>query len=130
LSAAELALAKAEATGLGTTLGPTVPWLFLPLRAPEGAIGVIGVALPNDAPLNPEVRTLFETVAELTATALERARLGQEISAARTAAAAERVRNTLLASISHDFRTPLASILGAATSLIEYSAQAAGAGPA
>jgi K+-sensing histidine kinase KdpD len=120
LSAAEHALAKGEATGLATAFCPTVPWLFLPLRTPEGAIGVIGVAMPTDAPLSPEARTLFETVAELTATALERARLGQEISAARTAAEAERVRNTLLASISHDFRTPLASILGAATSLIEY----------
>ncbi len=123
LSAADLALAKGEATGLATTLCPAVPWLFLPLRTPEGTIGVIGVALPNNAPLTPEARTLFETVAELTATALERARLGQEISAARTAAEAERVRNTLLASISHDFRTPLASILGAATSLIDYGAR-------
>ena len=40
--------------------------------------------------------------------------------AARSAAETERVRNTLLASISHDFRTPLASILGSATSLIDY----------
>src|SRR4029450_13140542 len=39
---------------------------------------------------------------------------------ARTAAETERVRNTLLASISHDFRTPLASILGSATSLLDY----------
>ncbi|WP_052954495.1 DUF4118 domain-containing protein [Microvirga vignae] len=122
-SAAQIALAKGEATGSGTAHCETVPWLFLPLRAPEGAIGVIGVAQPGNASLDPETRTLFETVAELTATALERARLGQEISAARTAAEAERVRNTLLASISHDFRTPLASILGAATSLIEYGAR-------
>src|SRR4051812_19105220 len=53
-------------------------------------------------------------------TALERARLAEEVNAARAAAETERVRNTLLASISHDFRTPLASILGAATSLIDY----------
>ena len=51
---------------------------------------------------------------------LDRAALGREILVARTAAASERVRNTMLASISHDFRTPLASILGSATSLIEY----------
>jgi two-component system sensor histidine kinase KdpD len=126
LAAADLALRNGEATGLGTALCPTVPWLFLPLRAPEGAIGVIGVAQSDGTDLNPEERTSFETVAELTATALERARLGQEISAARTAAEAERVRNTLLASISHDFRTPLASILGAATSLIEYGARLPG----
>ncbi|WP_052003178.1 DUF4118 domain-containing protein [Microvirga sp. BSC39] len=120
LSAANLALTKGETTGAGTTLCPSIPWLFLPLRTPDGAVGVIGLAQANDAPLDPMARTLFETLAELTATALERARLGQEVSAARTAAEAERIRNTLLASVSHDFRTPLASILGAATSLIEY----------
>ncbi|WP_262266129.1 DUF4118 domain-containing protein [Microvirga yunnanensis] len=123
LAAADLALMQGEPVGAGTALCPTVPWLFLPLRTPEGATGVIGIALPDDAPVDPEARVMFETVAELTATALERARLGQEISAARTAAEAERIRNTLLASISHDFRTPLASILGAATSLIEYGAR-------
>ena len=51
------------------------------------------------------------------------ARLAEEIVRAHAAAETERVRNTLLASISHDFRTPLASILGAATSLIEYGAR-------
>jgi K+-sensing histidine kinase KdpD len=120
LSAAGRACTSGEATGIGTPHDRAVPWTFLPLRTPEGPIGVVGVALLDGEPLDSEARTHFETVAELTATALERARLGQEISAARTAAEAERVRNTLLASISHDFRTPLASILGAATSLIEY----------
>ena len=67
--------------------------------------------------------TLLQTLAELTSTALERARLGQEISSARTAAETERMRNILLSSISHDFRTPLASVLGAATSLIDYGAK-------
>jgi two-component system sensor histidine kinase KdpD len=56
-------------------------------------------------------------------TALERARLAEEVNNIRAAAEAERVRNTLLASISHDFRTPLASILGAASSLIDYGAR-------
>jgi K+-sensing histidine kinase KdpD len=56
-------------------------------------------------------------------TAIERARLAEEVTSARAAAETERVRNTLLASVSHDFRTPLASILGAATSLIEYGAR-------
>lgn len=123
LAAATLALSQEQATGAGTSVDPTIPWLFLPLRTPSGAIGVLGVAHPNNAPLTPEARTLVETLAELTATALERARLAQEITTTRAAAEAERIRNTLLASISHDFRTPLASILGAATSLIEYGAR-------
>lgn len=74
---------------------------------------------------------MFLAIAVLTSTiagrekdqATRAARLGREIVTARTAAETERVRNTLLASISHDFRTPLASILGAATSLIDYGAK-------
>lgn len=63
---------------------------------------------------------MLETLAEQTATALDRASLAREIASARSAAETERVRNILLASISHDFRTPLASILGSATGLLEY----------
>src|SRR6185312_2860313 len=55
------------------------------------------------------------------AAALERALLASEMVSAKTATETERVRNTVLASISHDFRTPLSSILGSATSLIDYS---------
>jgi two-component system, OmpR family, sensor histidine kinase KdpD len=74
---------------------------------------------------------MFLAIAVLTSTiagrakgeATRAARLSQEIITARMATETERVRNTLLASISHDFRTPLASILGAATSLIDYGAK-------
>ena len=73
------------------------------------------------APLDSEARALLDTLSEQAAAALERASLAREMVSARTATETERVRNTLLASISHDFRTPLSSILGAATSLIGYS---------
>jgi two-component system sensor histidine kinase KdpD len=59
-------------------------------------------------------------LSEQAAAALERASLARDMVSARTATETERVRNTLLASISHDFRTPLSSILGSATSLIDY----------
>ena len=71
-------------------------------------------------PLDSEARALLDTLSEQTAAALERASLSREMVSARTATETERVRNTLLASISHDFRTPLSSILGSATSLIDY----------
>ena len=67
----------------------------------------------GDTPLDSEARALLDTLAEQTAAALERASLSREMVSARTATETERVRNTLLASISHDFRTPLSSILGA-----------------
>ncbi len=50
VAAADLALTQGEATGAGTAHCPTVPWLFLPLRTPEGAVGVIGAALSDDVP--------------------------------------------------------------------------------
>src|SRR5262249_50621813 len=78
-------------------------------------------AVEKDAPpFDAEARALLDTLVEQTAAALERALLTREMVNARTATETERVRNTLLASVSHDFRTPLSSILGSATSLIDY----------
>lgn len=124
LDGAGIAFGNSEPTGTGTAVLPNLHWVFLPLRTPHGPVGVLAVAQGGSQPgLDADARTLLETVAELTATALERARLGHEITTARTAAESEKVRNTLLTSVSHDFRTPLASILGAATALIEYGAK-------
>ncbi|MET0527312.1 MAG: sensor histidine kinase KdpD [Microvirga sp.] len=122
MTAARWAFERDEAAGAETGTLPKVPWYFFPLRASHGRVGVIGLksGVEKGPHLDAEVRTLFETLAELTATALERSRLTREIMAAKTATETERVRNTFLASISHDFRTPLASILGAATSLLSY----------
>ena len=93
----------------------------MPLRIGDKTLGVIGVAKPaGSAPLDSEARALLDTLSEQTAAALERASLAREMVSAKTATETERVRNTLLASISHDFRTPLSSILGSATSLIDY----------
>ncbi|GGK44991.1 sensor histidine kinase [Salinarimonas ramus] len=118
LSAARWAFEKNEPAGADTGTLPNVPWYFVPLRGGAGPIGVLGVAEPADgAPIEDEARALLDTLAEQTSAALERARLAREMAAVKTAAETERVRNILLASISHDFRTPLASILGAATSL-------------
>jgi len=121
MTAARWALTHDEPAGADTATLPTVPWFFLPLRTTRGRVGVVGVARPpNGGPLDSEARALLDALADQTAAALERAALSREILTARTAAETERVRNTLLASISHDFRTPLSSILGSATSLIDY----------
>jgi two-component system, OmpR family, sensor histidine kinase KdpD len=120
-TAARWALEHDEPAGANTGTLPNVAWLFLPLKTPRAAFGVVGVGRNEDgATLDPEARTLLETIAEQMAAALDRASLSREMVSARSAAEAERVRNTLLTSISHDFRTPLASILGSATSLIDY----------
>ena len=68
----------------------------------------------------PEQRHLLETFAGQIALAWERAALGEEAAASRVAAESESLRNTLLASISHDLRTPLAVIVGAASTLARH----------
>ncbi|WP_018390753.1 sensor histidine kinase KdpD [Ancylobacter sp. FA202] len=122
MTAAGWAFDHGEAAGAGTGTLPRAPWLFLPLGGGErgGRIGVVGIEHDGTAPLDTESAGLLGTLAEQTAAALLRTLLSAEVTRVRTAAETERVRNILLASISHDFRTPLASILGAATSLLDY----------
>jgi two-component system sensor histidine kinase KdpD len=121
MTAARWSLEHNEPAGADTATLPSVPWYFLPLKTARGSFGVIGLGRDDKGPsLDPEARALLETLAEQTAAALDRASLAREMVSIRSAAETERVRNTLLASISHDFRTPLASILGSATSLLEF----------
>ncbi len=121
MTAAHWAFTRDENAGAHTGTLPTVPWLFMPLKTPRARVGVIGVALKeSEGPLDSEARALLDALAEQTAAALERAGLARDMVSAKGAAETERVRNTLLASISHDFRTPLASILGSATSILDF----------
>ncbi|HEY1244659.1 MAG TPA: sensor histidine kinase KdpD [Hyphomicrobiaceae bacterium] len=121
MTAARWAHAHDEPAGADTATLPAVPWYFVPLRTPRSRVGVVGIAQSGEAwPPDPEARALLDTLTEQTAAALERALLTREIVSTRSAAETERVRNTLLASVSHDFRTPLSSILGSATSLLDY----------
>jgi two-component system sensor histidine kinase KdpD len=121
MTAARWAYNHAEPAGADTGTLPIVPWYFVPLRIGDKRMGVIGVGKDRQsAPLDSEARALLDTLSEQTAAALDRASLTREMVNAKTATETERVRNTLLASISHDFRTPLSSILGSATSLLDY----------
>ena len=121
MTAARWAYSHVEPAGADTGTLPIIPWYFVPLRIGAKTLGVIGVAKEQDTPpLDSETRALLDTLVEQTAAALERASLSREMVSAKTATETERVRNTLLASVSHDFRTPLSSILGSATSLLDY----------
>jgi two-component system sensor histidine kinase KdpD len=70
--------------------------------------------------LTSDQRRLLNALSDQAAVAIDRIRLAQEIEEARLVAESERLRNALLTSISHDLRTPLASIIGAVTSLRSY----------
>jgi two-component system sensor histidine kinase KdpD len=121
MTAARWAYSHNEPAGADTGTLPIIPWYFVPLRIGAKTLGVAGVAKEKDGPpLDSEARALLDTLVEQTAAALERASLSREMVSAKTATETERVRNTLLASVSHDFRTPLSSILGSATSLMDY----------
>src|SRR4051812_46029365 len=121
LEAARLSFARNEPVGCGTETLSDAQWHFIPLRTQSRSVGVVGIARDGRG-LTPdfEARALLGTLAEQTAAALERSFMAQEMVIARNTAETERVRNILLASVSHDFRTPLASILGSATSLLDY----------
>jgi two-component system sensor histidine kinase KdpD len=111
-----------HAAGRGADTLPGGRWLFLPLRTGSGPVGVIGI--DRDAPgppLTPEERRLLDALADQAAVAIERISLARGLAEARVLAETERLRSALLTSISHDLRTPLASILGTVSSLRSYA---------
>ena len=114
-AAARRCWSHGEPSGRGTATLPGGVWRFLPLRTARGRLGVLGVQAGDDPPA-PRLQAL-DTLADQAAVAWERVRLTGQ--AARTAAAAETqaLRTALLNSLSHDLRTPLAGIRGAASTL-------------
>ena len=122
MTAARWAYNHVEPAGADTGTLPIIPWYFVPLRIGDKTLGVIGIAKDKDAaPIDSEARgAARHVVGTGPRPRSDRASLAREMVSAKTATETERVRNTLLASISHDFRTPLSSILGSATSLLDY----------
>ena len=109
--------------GLGSDTLPAAPGLYVPLGEEQRIVGVLAV-LPVNARrvLLPEQSHLLSTFGGQIALALERARLAEVAEQSSLAAERETLRNTLLASISHDLRTPLAVMAGAGSTLAEHGA--------
>ena len=123
LDEADLAAAKwvwqhGSAAGRGADTLPGAKRLFLPMRTGRGTVGIVGLDSDRPGPLlTPDQKRLFDALSDQAALAIERINLSEDIDRARLAAETERLRSALLTSISHDLRTPLASILGSASSL-------------
>jgi len=116
---AQWAFDHRQAAGAETDTLPGGRALHEPLVAGEERLGVLAVELlPELRPLAPDQRELLRALARQIAGPLERARLAERADAARLAAESERLRSTLLSSVSHDLRTPLAAITGAASGLL------------
>ena len=123
IAAARWAWEHEQPAGRGAYTLPGAKRLYMPLRTGRTPIGVIG--LDNDKPgplLTPEEQRLFDALADQAAVAIERIQLVADVERARLAAEADRLRTALLSSISHDLKTPLAGILGAAGTLKDYDA--------
>jgi two-component system sensor histidine kinase KdpD len=118
-SAAQFAWDKGEAAGRGSDTLPTARWFFLPLATAERRLGVLGIAFDDDRTLARTDRRLLDALVDQIALALERLRLTEDLAATELATETERLRTALLNSVSHDLRTPLVTIIGAAGSLAE-----------
>ncbi len=109
--------------GRGSDTLPGARRLFLPLRTGRGKVAVMGIESDRPGPLlTPDQRRLLDALGDQAAVSVERITLAEDIDRARMVAETERLRSALLTSLSHDLRTPLASILGAASSLESYDA--------
>ncbi|WP_336489474.1 sensor histidine kinase KdpD [Methylobacterium nigriterrae] len=123
LAAAQWAIDNDRPAGRGADTLPGAKRLFLPMRTGRGTIGVIGLDADGTGPiLTPEGRRLLDALADMGALAIERVRLVEDLDRAERAAETDRLARALLTSISHDLRTPLASVLGAASTLRDLDA--------
>ncbi len=115
---AQWAFDKGQPAGFGTDTLPGSEVLYVPLRAPVQARGVLAVKAQNRRLLRiPEQRQLLDTFAALIAIALERVHYVEVAQDALVRMESERLRNSLLAALSHDLRTPLTVLVGLAESL-------------
>jgi two-component system sensor histidine kinase KdpD len=122
LAAANWTWQNDRAAGRGSDTLPGAKRLFLPMHTGRGAVGVMGIDSDKPGPLlTPDQRRLLDALCDQGALAIERVKLVEDMDRVERAAETERLRSALLTSISHDLKTPLAAVLGAAGTLRSYS---------
>lgn len=117
--AAEWAWSRREPAGWSSPTLPTASWLFLPMKSAEAVHGLLGVRFGTRQYITTEERRLLESLVDQVGIAIERTRLAADMEQSRLLAETESLRAALLSSVSHDLRTPLVSIIGAATALVD-----------
>jgi two-component system sensor histidine kinase KdpD len=119
-SVAQWVFERGRAAGRGTDTLPAAQALYVPLIGSSGVVGVAGVRAADAKRLqDPGLGRLLDALAGQAALALERVMLAERAEQEQVEAEAERLRTALLSSLSHDMRTPLGAITGAASSLLE-----------
>jgi len=122
VAAAKWAWQNNRVAGRGSDTLPGAKRLFLPMRTGRGAIGVMGIDSDKTGPLlTPDQRRLLDALIDQAALAIERVYLVEDVDRAKRTIETDRLRSALLTSISHDLKTPLASVLGAASTLRDLS---------
>jgi two-component system sensor histidine kinase KdpD len=118
LAAANWAWSNDRPAGRGSDTLPGAKRLFLPMRTGRGLIGAIGIDDDRTGPLlTPDQRRLLDALVDQGALAIERVLLVEDMDRVKRTVESERLRSALLTSISHDLKTPLASVLGAASTM-------------
>ncbi len=121
-AAAKWAWQENRAAGRDSDALPGAKWLFLPMRTGRGPIGIVGISRDEPGPLLREgQRRLLDALIDQAALAIERVHLVEAIEQVRRAAETDRLRSALLTSISHDLKTPLSAVMGAAGALRDLS---------
>jgi two-component system sensor histidine kinase KdpD len=122
VAAATWAWENDRTAGRGSDTLPGAKRLFLPMRTGRGAIGMIGIDSDKPGPLlTPDERRLLDALIDQGALAIERVHLVEDMDRVKRTVETDRLRSALLTSISHDLKTPLAAILGAAGTLRDLS---------
>lgn len=116
--AARWAYQHRQPSGMGTSTLAGARGYYLPLEGTNGVIGTLGVVPKSQRLFTASEREMIHTFGNLAATALERVSISEIAEKSKLEAEGEKMRNALLSSVSHDFRTPLASIKGAISSII------------
>lgn len=118
LAAAQWTWSRNTPAGRGADTLPGAKRYFAPMRTGRGLIGVVGLDTDKPGPLlSPEQHRLFDALLDQSALAIERVNLVGDLDNARRVVETDKLRSALLTSISHDLRTPLASVLGSATTI-------------
>ena len=121
-SVARWSLEHGQMAGQGTDTLAAAPALYVPLMAPVRSRGVLVLQLSAPQKLRvPEERRLLDACASQIALALERVHFVDVAQQTQVAMEGERMRNTLLSAVSHDLRTPLTGILGAAQAALPHA---------
>lgn len=105
--------------GAGTTIFPDSLAYFFPIMGHGSVIGVVGISCDMNQCLSGEQITLLETVTTQIALAIEREHLWEKQQKSKMDVEKERIKGNLLRAISHDLRTPLTSILGATSTILD-----------